>query len=516
MTKSAIDQKPAVKNLEAIAMRADFLESDARIRDKNGVEYTLHIQRNKWMVQGYVLEAGARFPDMYNPDNTPNEELPFHKRYYRGPGAGQTWGNDGPPIYTFSEAMLHLSTGLPEATLIVESIKAKSTNSELKGAPLKQAAVAAWCEAFGIAIPSAKELKASKASNKNITDENRKKLTDQLRSGESGIKAWNSLSLSERTAHDLNNLDLSGADLTNLDLSRKEFTGANFSSADFSGADFTRVVLKKCNFENATIQDANFERAIVVECNFTNADFNKTDAKGAWFSKSKLNNAHFKKTDLERANFEGTDMTGCNFTDCNFKDAPFDRHTIFPENFDEWDEMIFNGSGIDPRKLKGFNESHSTAELDFDKFFERLKQGLDKDRIKKSVSMLKKEKFQLFFEVTDNSVTGVVKSQTDPDLAYSCRLTSDGNFSCCTQNLFPCGGLRGALCKHILVLVLGLTRAGELDPNKADLWARASALQQPKLDKDIMSQTFLRFKGAEAGEVDWRPTATTPEDFYAF
>jgi hypothetical protein len=29
-----------------------------------------------------------------------------------------------------------------------------------------------------------------------------------------------------------------------------------------------------------------------------------------------------------------------------------------------------------------------------------------------------------------------------------------------------------------------------------------------------MSATFLRYKGAEAGEVDWRPTETIPEDYY--
>jgi hypothetical protein len=30
-----------------------------------------------------------------------------------------------------------------------------------------------------------------------------------------------------------------------------------------------------------------------------------------------------------------------------------------------------------------------------------------------------------------------------------------------------------------------------------------------------MTEAFLQYKGAEAGEVDWRPTETIPEDFYA-
>ena len=73
-------------------------------------------------------------------------------------------------------------------------------------------------------------------------------------------------------------------------------------------------------------------------------------------------------------------------------------------------------------------------------------------------------KVQLFADVKDDALVGIVKSQSNRDLVYSCRLDQDGSFACCTQNLRPCGGLRGALCKHLLVLIVGLTRAGQLDP----------------------------------------------------
>ena len=82
--------------------------------------------------------------------------------------------------------------------------------------------------------------------------------------------------------------------------------------------------------------------------------------------------------------------------------------------------------------------------------------------------MLKAERFQLFAEVTDDRVVGEVKSQSSKDLVYSCRLASDGRFGCCTQNLNVCGGLRGALCKHLLVLIVGLAKADQLDPTKLD------------------------------------------------
>jgi hypothetical protein len=153
-------------------------------------------------------------------------------------------------------------------------------------------------------------------------------------------------------------------------------------------------------------------------------------------------------------------------------------------------------------------------------FLDGFRQVSDSVKLAKAVSMLKAERFQLFAEVAPNHVVGVVRSQSDPKRVYSCRLGSDGRYACCTQNLNVCGGLRGSPCKHLLVLVVGLARAGELDPATAVAWlgaARGSAkrLTGDQLDKDAMAATLLRYKGAEAGEIDWRPTETIPEDFYA-
>jgi hypothetical protein len=155
-----------------------------------------------------------------------------------------------------------------------------------------------------------------------------------------------------------------------------------------------------------------------------------------------------------------------------------------------------------------------SGSLDFDVFLQRLNNQVELARMQKAGAMLKAERFQLFAEVKDDSLVGIVKSQTSKDLVYSCRLGVDGSFGCCTQNLRPCGGLRGALCKHLLVLIIGLARAGELDAAAVDHWIDLSRGKKPAIDEETMSATFLRFKGAEAGEVDWRPTETIPEDFY--
>lgn len=143
----------------------------------------------------------------------------------------------------------------------------------------------------------------------------------------------------------------------------------------------------------------------------------------------------------------------------------------------------------------------------------RLKDG---QRLAKALSMLKKDGFQLFHQVSDDAITGVVRSQSGDDLVYACRLGANGDVSCCTQNLNVCGGLRGEACKHLLVLLIGLAQAGQVDAATVDRWLAAGLVRKPVLDRELMSEVFLRYGGATAGEVDWRPTATLPEDFYSY
>lgn len=139
----------------------------------------------------------------------------------------------------------------------------------------------------------------------------------------------------------------------------------------------------------------------------------------------------------------------------------------------------------------------------------------DVGKVKKALSMLRADRFQLYVDADEERIVGVVKSQNDPDLLYACRLQKDGGYACCTQNLNVCGGLKGSVCKHILVLVVGLVQGKSLEKEQALAWLRSSAGSKHTHDRDAAGEVFLKYKGAEAGEVDWRPTETLPEDFYA-
>ena len=68
------------------------------------------------------------------------------------------------------------------------------------------------------------------------------------------------------------------------------------------------------------------------------------------------------------------------------------------------------------------------------------------------------------------------------------------------------------------MLVIGLARAGLLDSATVDRWLVAASGKNHrwnKTTKNHVSDTLLKYKGVQAGEIDWRPTETIPEDFYA-
>lgn len=153
--------------------------------------------------------------------------------------------------------------------------------------------------------------------------------------------------------------------------------------------------------------------------------------------------------------------------------------------------------------------------VDLPGFITQLAKATDRERMDKATAMLKADRFRLFNEVADDHVTGVVKSQGDPTLVYACKIDKAGRYMCCTQNLNTCGGLRGKPCKHLLVLMVGLVQSGGADATILSGWAKAAVGKKQQLDKDAMSATFIKYKGAEAGEIDWRPTETIPEDYYA-
>ncbi len=152
---------------------------------------------------------------------------------------------------------------------------------------------------------------------------------------------------------------------------------------------------------------------------------------------------------------------------------------------------------------------------DFRSLAAQLRQVADERRVDRAIKMLKKEAFQLYANSTSETLGGIVKSQTQEGTFYASWIDHQGRYSCYDHDLEACRGTQGAVCKHILVLLIGMARNGGFDPACAYKWIRAAAKKKPVNDPNPSAELILPFRGVEAGEVDWRPTETVPEDYYA-
>jgi hypothetical protein len=139
-------------------------------------------------------------------------------------------------------------------------------------------------------------------------------------------------------------------------------------------------------------------------------------------------------------------------------------------------------------------------------------------KIQKAFSMFKRERNLLYIDGDPGAGTmrAVIKSQTHPDeLEYAVFLNKAGEFFCTTQNLRPCGGLRGQICKHIVLGLVALVKSGTMDGCDLSGWIERTMANRPVLDKDEATQIFLKYKKALSGTIEWRPVEILPEDFMA-
>jgi len=409
--------------------------------------------------------------------------------HYRTRDGNATVGRDAP---TMDGAFKALCKRFLRSRLRPDTLTVKSKQSPVSGAELRELFLGAWREAMGADATEAKDA----AKEKKTGAQRAAALLDLLR-GKGGVAQWNKRSAAERTPPGgFRGADLSNATLRGVDFAGLEFQKAKLDGADLTGADLLRCKLAGASFAGATLTGANLGGA---------------ELRGANFRGARLARADFEDTDLRKVDFTDAKLAGA-----ELKGAVFDETTILPLGFQPPKEMVWKGKAADPRvAIKMKVAAGAPKVIDADALIKRLVGHTDWSRFENAMKMLKADRFKLFVEVNDERLAGVVKSQTNKELVYACSLAADGAYACCSQNLNICGGLRGALCKHLLVLIVGLVKSGGVDPTSVDAWIRATLRRGPALDKDAMGRILLRFKGAEAGEIDWRPTETVPEDYYA-
>jgi uncharacterized protein YjbI with pentapeptide repeats len=417
---------------------------------------------------------------------------------------------------SFEQAMLELTDLWARGTPDFESVQVDAKQCPLKGAELRDLVVAAWHEALGLAVPTEAELRDREQVTAKKTATLRDQMLAELRGGLAGVKKWNARPETERRKiGKLRRLDLTGGKLAGANLETLDFEHTRFDRADLKKASFHDCPLAGASFAGADLAGAYLAGAKAAEATFEGTKLVKCNLRAASFRR-----CSFRGADLTKADFSFSDVRGADFTDAildgvEFARTTFDDKTTFPPGFVPPDGLEWKGAGPRPTGAAAPAAAVPTGPLDFDGLLEFVANSVEASRLANARKMLKAERFQLFADVTPDQLIGIVKSQSTKDRVYSCRLVKDGSFACCTQNLKPCGGLQGAVCKHLLVLAIGLAKAGAIDPTTVARWLDASKAHKPELDSEVMSAAFLKFKGAEAGDIDWRPTETIPEDFYA-
>jgi uncharacterized protein YjbI with pentapeptide repeats len=390
-----------------------------------------------------------------------------------------------------SEAIALLVNSLPGASILPHTAQVELTlldqSQALSTADKFQeqqvaSATAVWCAAFGTEIPDSEAMELLRQSDQARLFAEFEQAAVLLWEG--NVSGWNAFDRSPIDLHDKTfTADFQGLVLDQVDLNGLNFAQSQFCNVSMKQAQLKDTVFEQCSFDGADLEYANFSNS-----NLETATFVKANLRGARFDHARMPLAH--ATALQN--------------------AAFNSSTSFPSGFAIPSSMDWQGWGPDPRtKVVTMNLRATVTALI------HLRRIVENNRIDKALAMLQSEKFALYSDATDQCITGVVRSQSVGALVYACRLTASGEFACCTQNLNACGGLRGSLCKHLLVLLIGLVQQGGIETEPLSKWLAACRNKKPKLDKDAMSEVFLRYKGAQSGELQWRPMETIPEDFYA-
>ncbi len=410
-------------------------------------------------------------------------------------------------VRTPSAAFRELARSFPDATFPPSSLTIYPTVAGVRNDTVKRLVRAGLAEAFGQAPPPPKSSRKPVSSDPD-------EWVGVLKNGTAGVSRWNRLRAADRKAVDLSGADLSGADLSGAKLRGVRAKGASFIRSTLRSAELGGACIEKADLSSADLQDADLKGvqangAIFREAKLPKANLKDGVCAGASFADADLSGTNLSVADLRKADFSGARLDGL-----TLDGATFDGQTTWPDGFTIPAEALFAGRGTDPR-LSG--KGKNAVATDINGLMARLQSLIDPKRMKRTLDMLKAGKNQLFAEVEPDFIRGIVRSQTADELIYSCVLTEDGSYACCTPDLSLCMGLAGEPCKHLLVLLIGLARAGQLDPATIDRWIVAASAKNHrwnKKTKNHVSDTLLKYKGVQAGEVDWRPTETIPEDFY--
>jgi uncharacterized protein YjbI with pentapeptide repeats len=413
---------------------------------------------------------------------------------------------------TLQEAFMTLVKLQPGAEIFHSSLIV-DVNNQQGDEIIARLASDAWSAAF------LQRLELSANDNSSRHDILKNNLWRKLSGGGAeGVKKWNARPLEGARIVDWSESNLSGLQLEGVELS-----DLNFDRANFSHANLNRANLFRCQLQEAIICGANLSKANLSEANLERANFKQSFMKQSKLKKASLRNASFDSADLSNADLSWSDLRGADLasaitTDANFDQARYDDTTKLPAIFSQWSRLRWNGSSADPYQEAVKTALSGARKTSFEEWLAFLQGRFEGKNISNALKMLKKNRYRLFAVVESTSFRGVIKSQKDPNTVYGCSLAESGEWICGTEDLMLCDSAKtNEVCKHILVLAIGLAHARNMDLAVIARWLFAGKKPNKRGDGSALAEVFLYYKASTANDlIDWRPTETIPEDYYAF
>jgi uncharacterized protein YjbI with pentapeptide repeats len=365
----------------------------------------------------------------------------------------------------------------------------------------------------------------------------REQLLAALKSGGTAIARWNDAADDERDlVEGLSSQEFNGIDWQGINLRDRELMGTKLAKANLSGADLSYSILNRAQLKSARLDRATGWGTQLRAASLIDSSLVQTSLHCAFLNDANLRGANLSDAVLENCDLRGADFSTANLLDTVFRGSKIDEQTKWPKGFALTWNMVWAGSGPSPLPEppppppeppvstldagddlddEEEEEVGSGAEEtgDLAGFLDQLEEHVSVGKLDKALDLLQATPLELFFDLSQSSVSGVVRAPDDPDLAFCCHLSDDGAYGCCSSNLATCNGLRGSLCKHLLVLLVGLVQKGVLPADRAAQLVAASTENKPETDKELCSQSLERLESADRGGPVWKPVATNPEDF---
>lgn len=484
--QACADQKgridgPCLSALDAVSRSAKKLKTSARVKLPDGTDVALELDARG---QSYV--------------------------YTR---ARTKQRSEGATAESLTAAMLAMVRRYGHGQLAVDSISQQSGESPIKGKDLTRLVVDAWCESFGVASPHGN--KTDGVASKTAA------LLADVASSEGMARLNETLAAMSGDDRSLNTADFGGQRVAGLRATGIDLSLCRFKQATLTDAVFTRCKLDHAVFESALLEGVTFDTCSMKGTNWSDAKVTGSAVRHCAVVGATLTNARFEEVDMTGSELDADAVRGAAFVRCDFsganlsglakgaefKGGRFDRATKLPPQF------VIPADMDGPREADG-SKIQSDESMDLTTFMSRLRATVHKRDLDKALQMLRKSTFHLYSMVDVDQVVSIVKSPSDPTRFYACRL-GERVHSCGTQRLNPCSVCGRGPCKHMLVMIVGLARTGQVNLSKLDGWVQTSMPRYAEFDKDQLADLFLRYSNAQAGEIDWRPTETIPEDYYA-